>query len=149
MVDHLKLWCNQLAMLSAEFAGLKMSKTSRQLKPSDIFIGYTEDSVPTLVFKISRSLIESKKFTEENLFHSVVEQAKNYLLQCATSDGIIRLLIKNSSQLCPFNNSDYDADDDSVGTLNTHKVRFLLITSLQVRSYLLNNNYDIRYDIIN
>ncbi len=97
MVDELTNWCESLAGHSAQFSGLRPSASSRRLTPSDIFIGYTEDSVPTLVFKKARDLKKALGTdTPDIKIHCrVVEAVKEYLLQCATSDGIIRLQLSS------------------------------------------------------
>jgi len=97
MVDELTNWCESLAGHSAQFSGLRPSASSRCLTPSDIFIGYTEDSVPTLVFKKARDLKKALGTdTPDIKIHCrVVEAVKEYLLQCATSDGIIRLQLSS------------------------------------------------------
>ena len=97
MVDDITLWCDSLAKLSAQFSGLKPSATSRQLTPSDIFIGYTEDSVPTLVFKKAREIKKARPgISDVEVYFNVNEAVKEYLMQCATSDGIIRLQLSSA-----------------------------------------------------
>ncbi len=97
MVDELTNWCESLAGHSAQFSGLRPSASSRRLTPSDIFIGYTEDSVPTLVFKKARDLKKAlgTATPDTEIHFRVVEAVKEYLLQCATSDGIIRLQLSS------------------------------------------------------
>ncbi len=99
MVDQLTAWCESLAEQSTKYSGLKRSATvSRQLTPSDIFIGYTDDSVPTLVFKKTREIKKAKKtdISDSKVNFYVNDCVKDYLIQCATSDGIIRLKLSST-----------------------------------------------------
>lgn len=95
LVKVLKEWSLDLTKISERNAGIKTQQVLKELQPSDIFIGYTEDSIPSLVFKLISNL---KKSNETNVLSDyseiVIQQAKEYLIQCASSDGIIRL-IKN------------------------------------------------------
>ena len=85
-VNQLKEWCLELAKLSEKYAGQTNTKIGHKLKPSDIFIGFTEDSIPTLVFKMCRANAKTN-------LDDVIEKTKNCLIQCATSDGNSHSLI--------------------------------------------------------
>ena len=94
IVQTLKDWCTLITKISEKYSGSSYMIKRTSLKPSDIFIGFTEDSIPTLVFKL---------YQERNEKDQCIEQAQNMLVQCGTSDGIIRLLqanlLKNSSYI--------------------------------------------------
>jgi len=113
IVGNVKDWCNQITLCSDKNSGLRhtltpigknktQAKNSVYLKPSDIFIGYTEDTIASLVFKQYKEYNINMKLTsedyEKNEFdwskhaEEIIQLVKNYLLQCATSDAIIRLL---------------------------------------------------------
>ncbi len=98
IVQNLKDWCQIITKISEKYSGNFMIKRTN-LKPSDIFIGFTEDSIPTLVFKL---------FQETNNKEQCIEQAQNMLIQCGTSDGIIRLLQANLNKNQTFNQLEND-----------------------------------------
>ena len=104
LVAEMKDWCRRFANISDKYSGNKIvpkqgGSRGHTLQPSDIFIGYTEDSVPTLIFKIC------KKFEKVKNSHKsqILDAVKEYLIQCASSDGVIRLLLNA--------NKEYEADD--------------------------------------
>ena len=112
MVKNISDWCNQITISSDKNSGFhhflspkiksKTVKNNVYLKPSDIFIGFTEDTISSLVFKqykdynINLSLTtedyEKDDFDWTKHAEEIIQLVKNYLLQCATSDAIIRLL---------------------------------------------------------
>jgi E3 ubiquitin-protein ligase RNF213 len=88
IVDELDNWCSYITKISEKYSGNHFGKTG-SLKPSDIFIGFTEDSIPTLVFKL---------YNETKNNELCISKAKEYLIQCASSDGIIRLIQNDHSE---------------------------------------------------
>ena len=77
-VIELENWCETITKLSDKYSSIQSSSMPvNKLKPSDIFIGYTEDTVPSLINKIYK----------EDSLNANIDSAKNYLIQCASSDG--------------------------------------------------------------
>ena len=70
IVQNLKEWCQLITKISEKYSGNYMIKRTN-LKPSDIFIGFTEDSIPTLVFKL---------FQEINNREQCIEKVINFCL---------------------------------------------------------------------
>ena len=98
LVTILKKWCLNLTEISEKNSGIKSLRVINKLTPSDIFIGYTEDSIPSLIFKLITNLKKSNKTIKLSEYsETVTQKTKNYLLQCASSDGIIRLIKNNQS----------------------------------------------------
>ncbi len=83
------------------------NSSSSKLKPVDIFVGLTEDTVSSLVYKLAKensheAILNNENYTndEEASQHceqSLIDSVQEYLLQSCSSDGIIRLL--NSSSI--------------------------------------------------
>ncbi len=78
--------------------------SSSKLKPVDIFVGLTEDTVSSLVYKFSKennyeAILNNENYIydeeSKNCEQSLIDSVKEYLLQSCTSDGIIRLLNNN------------------------------------------------------
>jgi hypothetical protein len=111
MVNILNDWCKQVTSHSEKYSGYKNSskKKDAYLKPSDIFIGFTEDTIPSLVFKLSKDVAELAHDNTEAEWkeqaNAIMKQVESYLIQCATSDAIIRLLPLTYNQ-----NINYDID---------------------------------------
>ncbi len=83
VVEHLENWCQKLTEMSNRYAGIRSSPNNK-LKPSDIFIGYSEDLVPSLVNKLWN---ESEEIEEIQRRKLVVQKTQDYLIQCASADG--------------------------------------------------------------
>ena len=83
VVEHLENWCQKLTEMSNRYAGIRSSPNNK-LKPSDIFIGYSEDLVPSLVNKLWK---ESEEIGEIQRRKLVVQKTQDYLIQCASADG--------------------------------------------------------------
>jgi hypothetical protein len=118
MVSALNEWCKEITSYSEKYSGYKYvnQKKSAYLKPSDIFIGFTEDTIPSLVFKLSKDITElTQDNSEDNADWTVQakdvnKQVESYLIQCATSDAIIRLLPLTYNQNS-FINSEINLND--------------------------------------
>jgi hypothetical protein len=105
IVHNLNDWLKEITVISEKFA-FNMNHKNNKLKPMDIFIGLTDDTVSSLVYKFSKEnkylniLSEGEYYGEDessydssiNHVEDLTKQVKEYLLQCCTSDGIIRLL---------------------------------------------------------
>lgn len=86
-VRHLETWCDRLTEMSNRYAGIRASPNSK-LRPSDIFIGYSEDLVPTLVNKLWKDDEETVEEKDEaSRRRLVVQKTQDYLIQCASADG--------------------------------------------------------------
>ena len=106
MVKNVYDWCHLIteksSWLQNNFSPKstnKSNKHSSYLNPSDIFIGFTEDTISSLVFKQykeynlmhSLTLVNYDNSENDWMKHSdeIVQLVKSYLIQCASSDGII------------------------------------------------------------
>ena len=111
MVAELEKWCNEITSISEQYAGFSVAgmrakggggASAKRLKPSDLFIGFNQDTLPSLVYKLCQQEKYGRLFEDINEFEydwkhdadEIVQSIKMYLLQCCTSDGIIRLLQK-------------------------------------------------------
>lgn len=92
-VRYLETWCDKLTEMSNRYAGIRSAPNSK-LKPSDIFIGYSEDLVPSLVNKLwkddQEALEETDKTSRRKL---VIQKTQDYLIQCASADGTFTFLL--------------------------------------------------------
>lgn len=95
--ESVKKWVNQLTDISSKY-GLTRANEKNKLKPSDIFIGLNDETVASLVFKISKDLYAAQMASDEyeldwlDCVRQIERQVKKQLIQSSTSDGIIRLL---------------------------------------------------------
>ncbi len=84
-------WCNSISHASSQ-----ISKESKTLKLADIFIGFTDDTIASLTLKVCQEynydeLTDADEYAAIEVSTAITEKIKLMLLQCATSDAIIRL----------------------------------------------------------
>ena len=78
-VEELKAWAEKASRLR-----LKSHERQEQYGPQDVFIGYHEDVIASMVLRMRKRMPQVGA-------ESVVETVKRLLLQCATPDAISRL----------------------------------------------------------
>ena len=77
MVSQLKVWAKTFSEVK-----IQMHVKMKQFVPEDVFIGYHEDSLASIILKLAPEYSEEEK---------ILEMAKIKLLQCAAPDAIARL----------------------------------------------------------
>ena len=77
MVSQLKVWAKTFSEVK-----IQMHERMEQFVPEDVFIGYHEDSLASIILKLAPEYSEEEK---------ILEMAKIKLLQCAAPDAIARL----------------------------------------------------------
>lgn len=104
LAAEIKKWLEDVTTISDKFAykaHQQHNKSNNKLKPVDIFVGLTDDTVSSLVFKFAKAINNSGLLSDESYEYDedsvkaereLVDMVKRYLLQLCTSDGIIRLL---------------------------------------------------------
>ncbi|CAF0865868.1 unnamed protein product [Brachionus calyciflorus] len=99
IVTNLNKWVKEITEISEKYGfGLARFMNKQKLKPSDIFIGFTDETIPSLVYKFSKEKYADQILNYENdndwldATQKVEELVKILLLQSSTSDGIIRLV---------------------------------------------------------
>ena len=111
MVDELTEWCNEITSISERYAGFSAQRpikdvaSVKRLKPSDLFIGFNQDTLPSLVYKLCQQKyghlfdnVGEVGCDRTQATGEIVQAVKVRLLQCCTSDGIIRLQQKLSER---------------------------------------------------
>ena len=104
MVKNISDWCKHITSSSDKNSGFHSSfiqnlkKKTCYLNESDIFIGFTEDTISSLVFKIFKDYnlrenlsmddYENSEFDWIKHAEKIIELVRIYLIQCACSDGI-------------------------------------------------------------
>lgn len=98
IVDIIKTWTSDLASISAKYGSSPQNKLMKQtLKPTDVFIGFTDETIPSLVYRLCKEHFEAEMVSNSyesewvECMNKVVTMVKNLLIQSSTSDGIIRL----------------------------------------------------------
>lgn len=97
-LNTLKEWCDLIVRLSTQCKDTTQKK--KQFKPADVFIGFTDDTLASLILKFNK--IQSNcnygddfgdydAYVWPDIEQNLIQNIKLYLLQCATSDCIIRL----------------------------------------------------------
>ena len=81
MVEVLNLWCIDITKISEMFAGFKLPAAQflarnsiaskahdavTHLKPSDLFTGFTQDTLPSLVYKLCKEEKYQRLFSAHN-----------------------------------------------------------------------------------
>ncbi len=68
MIEALNVWCSDITRISEEFAGLQPTVADKQsrLKPSDLFVGFTLDTLPSLVYKRCQEERYQRLFSAHN-----------------------------------------------------------------------------------
>ena len=90
LTEHLKEVVEKLKKWASNFCEVKIAQHNKmqQFKPSDVFIGYHEDALASIVLRLSAE-------AEDNMMSdppvNLVEEAKNMLLMTATPDSMARL----------------------------------------------------------
>ncbi|RNA31081.1 E3 ubiquitin-ligase RNF213-like [Brachionus plicatilis] len=112
IVNNIQQWTKEFTSISEKYGfGMRKTNSLNKLKPSDIFIGFTDETIASLVYKISREKFENILLDEESdedwvqSSERVQEMVKIVLIQSSTSDGVIRLLPEKK-----FNNQRLDLD---------------------------------------
>ena len=108
IVRFIENWIIDFTAISEKY-GQEMRRTLKKLIPSDIFIGYTDETISSLVYKIAKDNFENVLLNEYEtkdwliVSEKVQEMVKILLLQSCTSDGVIRLLPEKRISNTKFN----------------------------------------------
>ena len=91
-VRSINEWCNSISRASSS----QIFKEYKSLKLADIFIGFTDDTISSLTLKICQEhnfdeVTDDDEYAALEISTKILEKIKLMLLQCATSDAIIRL----------------------------------------------------------
>jgi hypothetical protein len=131
IVGRVKNWADEITDISEKHGfGMRKITTKQSLKPSDIFIGFTDETIPSLVYKLCKENFAEQILSSENdddwltASEKVEELVKVLLLQSSTSDGIIRLLQEKKSA-----HADLKIDLDFMKTTTTNKRTRILTQS--------------------
>ena len=123
IVQSINKWLEQITSTSEKYAyKVKIANGKQNLKPMDIFVGLTEDTVSSLVYKFSKehnyeSILNTDTYmhyedASKNTERDLIKLVQEYLLQSCSSDGIIRLL--NNNLMSDSLKSDSVIDVDSI-----------------------------------
>ncbi|XP_022619645.1 E3 ubiquitin-protein ligase rnf213-alpha-like [Seriola dumerili] len=79
IASQLQEWVDDFVSLSRQHS------TKKQYVPSDVFIGYHSDTCSSVVLQVT------KNHSDETDAQTMLDKAKNTLLNCATPDSVVRL----------------------------------------------------------
>lgn len=107
-----------------------ISQKQQSLKPTDVFIGFTDETVASLVYRICKERYEHEMVSESYdaswvpCIEHVKLLVKQLLIQSSTSDGIIRLsmLANEPTGLSRSATAYLRSSDDSQDTIDTNFV---------------------------
>jgi hypothetical protein len=103
LVQQVADWVNAYCRLCVD-----QIKTKVKPKPNEIFIGYHDDTVATLILFLNNANLMNKFGEDESNDPAemmvqdeldLVQRAKMMLLKCVTADSVVRLTLNNSKQM--------------------------------------------------
>jgi hypothetical protein len=117
IVEIINTWTHNLTSISAKFGSSRQNNAPKLiLKPTDVFIGFTDETVPSLVYRLCKEKYEHEMVSNAydtnwpECMNDVVHLIKNLLIQSSTSDGIIRLSQITKDHHSANNEDSIDAD---------------------------------------
>ena len=104
VVKRIREWCDAIANISthnSKNATIRhqINKKTSSLKAPDIFIGFTDDTIASLVLKVCKTenYDEADEYVWQDGVQNIIEKSKECLLRCAAADSIVRLDTKMNS----------------------------------------------------